>query len=137
MCEETHEADGPACNERFCGDVIVAWHGKEYPVGAAKFECVEEGNRDLGDGDTQREELWVAPLREDADDPNSQFGQVHVNIVAMNDGPHQFYGHATVFGAARFEAKVDDSALEFHPHDDEDEGDDAEDESGCTDDDEA
>ncbi|BEU28531.1 hypothetical protein [Paraburkholderia sp. 22B1P] len=55
----------------------------------------------------------------------------------MNGGPHQFYEHATVFGTARFEAKVDDSALEFNSHDDENEDDDAEDEADCTDDDEA
>ncbi|RZF24571.1 hypothetical protein EVC45_38215 [Paraburkholderia sp. UYCP14C] len=115
-------------NERFGGYARVTIQGVTHIVDASRFERVDDGTRPLGDGDSQYEELFRAPVQDD-DDPNSRPDWIHLSVVRVNDGPYQFWGHAQVAeGPNVLNAKVDDSGLEMNgPGDDDEEEDNSDD----------
>lgn len=107
----------PSNNCRFGGTVTVTIGNEEYTISAPEFELAEAGTRNLGDGDEQYEELWVAdaPLNEDTGE-SANFDRIHVHVTRFNDGPFEFYGQAEVRGAPNVLVRVDDS-LELNESD--------------------
>lgn len=109
----------PNGNGRFSGSVSIQTANRQFVLEASDFSLEEAGTRNLGDGDQQYEELWiahpdpdheVAPHGDEADDV--PFEAVHVQVVRFNGGFYEFYGDPQVINPERYPIRVEDD-LEF------------------------
>lgn len=113
----------PNGNGRFTGSVSIQAGNRQFVIEASDFSLEEAGTRNLGDGDQQYEELWIAhpdpdhevapPEDEPEDEPDDlPFEAVHVQVVRFNGDFYQFYGDPQVIGPEQSPIRVEDD-LEF------------------------
>lgn len=100
---------GSSKNYRFGGTVTVTIGSQEHTIPASQFELAEADTRNLGDGDSQYEELWVAeaPINEETGE-SANFDRIHVYVTRFNNGPFEFNDQAEVRGGPTGLVKVDD-----------------------------
>lgn len=106
-------------NGRFTGGVRIQAGNRQFVIEAFDFSLEEAGTRNLGDGDQQYGELWiahpdpdheVAPSEDQHDD--LPFEAVHVQVVRFNNDFYQFYGYPRVVGHQQCPIRIEDN-LEF------------------------
>lgn len=109
----------PNGNDRFTGSVSIQAGNRQFVIEASDFSLEEAGTRNLGDGDQQYEELWIAHPDPDhevvppEDEPdNLPFEAVHVQVVRFNNDFYQFYGDPQVISHEQYRIRVKDD-LEF------------------------
>jgi hypothetical protein len=109
----------PDGNGRFTGSVSIQAGDRRFVIEASDFSLEEAGTRNLGDGDRQYEELWIAHADPDhevapADDESDglPFEAVHVQVIRFNGDFYQFYDDPQVIGSEQYPIRVEDD-LEF------------------------
>lgn len=109
----------PNGNGRFTGSISIQASNRQFVIEASAFSLEEAGTRNLGDGDQQYEELWIAhpgpdhEIAQPEDGPDDlPFEAVHVHVVCFNGDFYQFYGDPKVIGPERHPIRVEDD-LEF------------------------